>query len=324
MHLARFILLVSLSTGAMAQSPRSYFHARLEPKAGVLTGAGQVDPEDVKQYALALEHKANPVIFMDYVDVHTPDLDKFFSELQTKLNSLDWYAVPQIGLGMNDDNGHPYDARVATGEYDPQIERIAHLLKALKRPVFLRIGYEFHGSWNGYTPVSYIASYQRIVRALRRVGAKNVATIWCAESAALTPDYIKYYPGDSYVDWWAIDLFEANSFGSATVEAFMRDSITHRKPVMIGESTPRHMPVLLGEKSWTGWFRPYFDFINSHANVKAFCYINWDWEYWAKKYSPDWADWGDARLQMSDYVRQQFLREVSTDLYIRAKPRMTP
>lgn len=313
-----YFSLIAFCLRVQGQAPRVDFHARFEPHSGVITGAGQVDPHDVKEYSRALQGRANPVIFMDYVDVHTADLPGFFADLQRKLDSLGWYAVPQIGLGMDDDKGHPYDARVAAGEYDARIEQIALLLKQVNRPVFLRIGYEFHGSWNGYTPESYVASFRKIVRALRAAGATNVAAIWCAESAALESDYMKYYPGDEFVDWWAIDLFEASSFHAAPVEAFMRDSTVHRKPVMIGESTPRHMSVLQGQKSWDGWFRPYFGFIEQHANVKAFCYINWDWAYWAKKYSPDWADWGDARLQKNDIVRKNFLRQISKPLYIRA------
>jgi len=302
-----------------AQEPRVYFHARYEPRHGVLTGAGQVDAEDVKHYADALGGVANPAIFMDYVDVHTPDPARFFRELGEKLNALGWYAVPQIGLGMDDDAGHPYDDKVAGGQYDSQIRQLANLLKALRRPVFLRIGYEFHGSWNGYHPATYAAAFRRIVEILRKAHVRNVATVWCAESAALTPDYRKYYPGDEYVDWWAIDLFEAASFTKPVVEAFMQDAWRTHKPVMIGESTPRHVGVLDGEQSWKAWFAPYFDFIGRHAHVKAFCYINWEWRLWARRYSADWADWGDARIQMNAEVSRRFAEELAKPLYIKAR-----
>jgi len=315
---AKFAVAVFLlfASCAMAQIPRVDFGARFEPKGRILTGAGQVDPADVIAYSRALDGKAPPMIFMDYVDVHTPNVDQFFAELKTKLDSLGWSAVPQIGLGMVDDKNAPYDKRVAAGDYDENIRRIAAALKRVDRPVFLRIGYEFHGKWNGYTPEPYVASFRRIVDALRAAGADNVATVWCAESGALEADYMKYYPGDDYVDWWAIDLFERSSFGQPNVEAFMRDSVSHRKPVMIGESTPRHVGVLDGNRSWNGWFAPYFAFIGEHANVKAFCYINWEWLVWAKRYSGDWADWGDARLQKNRAVRRHFRDELAKPIYL--------
>jgi hypothetical protein len=318
----RFTLILALSIAGselIAQSPRTNFHAKYEPRSGVLTGAGQGGPADVKLYSAALDGKANPVIYMDYMYVHTIDLNKYFRELQVKLDSLGWYAVPQIGLAMVDEKGsHPYDDKVAAGEYDDNIRRIAFHLKSLHRPVFLRIGFEFDGFWNGYKPESYILAFRRVVDILRKAGVKNVATVWCAESDFLTNDYMKYYPGDKYVDWWAIDLFEAKYFESPPVETFMRDAMRNQKPVMIGESTPRHVGVLDGEKSWKAWFAPYFSFIGKHPNVKAFCYINWDWSVWAPRYSMEWADWGDARLQMNSEVSRLFLEEVSKPLYIKA------
>ena len=39
---------------------------------------------------------------------------------------------------------------VARGDYDTETEELAKALVALDVPVFVRIGYEFNGSWNGY------------------------------------------------------------------------------------------------------------------------------------------------------------------------------
>ena len=303
---------------ACGETIRLDFGARLEPVSQALTGAGQVDAADVTNYAHALNDDAKPVIFMDYVDVHTPHVEKFFSELDVKLASLGWYAVPQIGLGMDDDQGRPYDHRVAAGDFDENLRQIVAGLKKLDRPVFLRIGYEFHGDWNGYTPTNYIASFRKIVGMRRQAGADKVATIWCAEASALPADYLKYYPGDEYVDWWAIDLFEKDCFDLPNVKAFMAESVRRRKPVMIGESTPRHVGVKDGEKSWNDWFVAYFAFIEGHSNVKAFCYINWDWRVWGKRYSPSWMDWGDARLQENDFVREHFRQQLMKPLYLKS------
>ncbi|MFO1477949.1 MAG: glycosyl hydrolase [Verrucomicrobiota bacterium] len=311
-------LAFGLATAAVAAPlPRVDFGARLEPAGHILTGAGQVEPDDVLAYARALERRADPVIFMDYVDAHDTNMDLFFDQLNEKLAKLPWYAVPQIGLGFDDEHGKPYDAEAAKGKYDVNLKRMSRRLVQLGRPVYLRIGYEFHGSWNGYTPDSYRAVFRRVHDFLAEAGATNVATVWCAEAGALPKDYARFYPGDEVVDWWAIDLFSTDGFASnAVVELFMNEALKHRKPVMIGESTPRYVTTLKGMESWNGWFAPYFRFIDEHPNVKAFCYINWDWAYYAKKYSLDWADWGDARLQNGPLVAERFGKELENPCYL--------
>lgn len=47
--------------------------------------------------------------------------------------------------------------------------------------------------------------------------------------------------------------------------AFLDASRDHRKPVMIGEMTLRHVGVLDGQKSWDQWFGP-IDPIYLHAS----------------------------------------------------------
>ena len=236
--------------GAVHAAPvaRSYFGARLEPRSQVLVGAGQVSVDDFKAFAGALRGQANPVIFMDYVDLHSSAIPAFFEELKGKLASIPWYCVPQIGLGFDDDSGKPYDDRVAAGAYDVNIRLLAHCLKELGRPTFLRIGYEFHGTWNGYSPASYRAAFVRVVAALRSEGASQVASVWCAEAGSLPEDYLKYYPGDESVDWWAIDLFDKDHFSRPMLGRFMEDSRARRKPVMIGESTCRMSEPSMGPR----------------------------------------------------------------------------
>lgn len=305
-----------LGYGADGPVPRVDFHAKLEPARQVLSGSGQVDVECVLGYSAALQEKVRPAIFMDYVDAHDDKIDVFFDNLAYKQKLMPWGTVPQIGLGFVDGQNKPYDQAVADGKYDANLRVLANRLAKLDRAAYLRIGYEFHGVWNGYSPESYKAAYRHVVKILREQKATRVATIWCAEAGALPKDYMKFYPGDDVVDWWGIDLFGANGrdFGD-NVGQFMQDSMTHRKPVMIGESTPRSVGVLDGQKSWNAWFEPYFSFIDRHPNVKAFCYINWEWEGYSK-WSADWKNWGDGRLQRNPVVANLFRERVSTDMYI--------
>ena len=79
---------------------------------------------------------------------------------------------------------------------------------------------------------------------------------------------------------------------------------------MIAESTPRRHPVTEGAKVVDGWYKPYFELMRKFPQIKAFCYINWDW----RKY-PQWADWGDARIQDDPTVLAFYRREVGNPLY---------
>lgn len=83
--------------------------------------------------------------------------------------------------------------------------------KALGRPAFVRIGYEFNGRWNGYVPETYIPAWRRVVAAMRAHRLDDVAAVWCyASDIRNLPDLMDWYPGDEWVDWWSIDLLAAS------------------------------------------------------------------------------------------------------------------
>jgi hypothetical protein len=88
---------------------------------------------------------------------------------------------------------------------------------------------------------------------------------------------------------------------------------------MIGEATPRYVGVLEDKTSWDQWFAPFFMFIRSRPEIKAFCYINWEWLYWSDKFGFNWRDWGDCRIERSNYVTWQYRQEMDQPLYMHAK-----
>ena len=56
-----------------------------------------------------------------------------------------------------------HEGEIARGELDSLVRALGTWIKSLgQRPVFLRIGYEFAGSWNHYNQEEYIAAYRRI------------------------------------------------------------------------------------------------------------------------------------------------------------------
>lgn len=302
-----------------AGTERSFFKAKFEPEDKVLIAAGQVDTQDFLSFSKAMNNEIKPTIFMDYFDAHDNRLNTFFTSLNKKLSKISWETSVQLGLGFVNSDNKPYDSLVAAGYYNQNLHTMAGCLKQLNKPVFLRIGYEFHGSWNGYRPEFYINAFKQVVQILKEEQVENVATVWCAEAGALPDDYMKFYPGDECVDWWGIDLFSASDIVKSSSKDFAYNAALHKKPVMIGESTPRFTTTLKGEQSWDEWFVPYFNYIEAIPNVKAFCYINWDWVKYGKMWSADWISWGECRIEKNPVLCKKLKEKLKSELYYKSK-----
>ncbi len=294
---------------------REDYGRRLEPYGhAILHGAGQ-SQEEFASYCNTM-NPMKPIIYMTYFGLKG-NAALFFQKLEANLHSIGMdEAILQIGLSMTKD-GSPemhYEHEVAAGVYDEQIATFCRELKKWGRPVFIRLGYECNGHWNGYEPDSYIKAWRRFSDALQICGVRNAALVWCCSADGSNKDFMSLYPGDSYVDWWSIDCFAAEHFTNPDVLLFMDQARKHRYPVMIGECTPRRVGVLQGEDSWNRWFAPYFEFLATQPGIKASCYISWDWSGY-----PQWSDWGNGRISDNDDVRQRYREAMSTPAFIHYK-----
>lgn len=291
---------------------RQNYNKKLEPRGDlILHGAGQSEKEFINYYNVIGENK--PLIYMTYCGLKKKSIPEYFNKLKRILEGYEELLIPQIGLSMTSD-GKPenhYEHLVAQGEYDQQIEKFAAGLKYMERPCFVRIGYEFNGHWNGYEPETYKQAWQRIVDKFREKDLNEVATVWCFEPEGDNKDYMSFYPGDTYVDWWSIDTFAPEHFYMDITVDFMKDAEKHGFPVMIGESTPRGIGVRRGEENWQEWFVNYFRFIEVNPGIKCFCYINRNWFEF-----PRWPDWGDARLEANEYIKNKFREKIASSYYL--------
>jgi hypothetical protein len=306
------ILLGLCPARAQVFAPRSDHAARLEPSGNVVNGAGQ-SADAFLNYWNVMKANQKPAVSMHYVSLK--GIQKNWSkQIGLRLLRYDRFVIPQIGLALTVD-GSPsqhYEAEVATGLLDAEIATFLDGLQELAMPAYVRIGFEFNGlSWNGYQPQSYRLAFQRIADRIRERDLE-IATVWdCAVGG--TNNFAEFYPGDSYVDWFGVNVFSVEHLTHPDAYAFLDLAAAHGKPVMIGESTPRYVGVLKGETSWNSWFVPYFNLIRAHAVIKMFCYINWNWAQYAQ-----WSDWGDCRLEANDYVKEQFRREMDNPGYLHA------
>ena len=203
----------------------------------------------------------------------------YFARLRAEMARYPELIVPQIGLAMNEGEARKhYEVAVASGAMDGKLKQMCEGLKSLDRPVFLRVGYEFNGAWNGYEASTYVAAFRHVVSAVRACGLENVAVVWDwaadaeldaerggAKAADARGRWEKYYPGDEWVDWWALNLFSEQSLSSGSTQAFLDEAARHRFPVMIGESTSFGHSVNEGQRVVDAWFAPYFSLIRAVA-----------------------------------------------------------
>ena len=183
--------------------------------------------------------------------------------------SVNEFGVTDLAIGLYiAENGMPDGLRkIAAGGFDAEILHLAAFMKTVPGRVFLRIGYEFDGTWNvGQDNTElYIRAYRRIVDVLRADGVTNGVYVWQA-SASILDDLIEqkqedittWYPGDDYVDWMGLSWFSLPDAAPTVPVSYqpsppidlvneVADFARQRgKPVLIAESAPQGYDIAVG------------------------------------------------------------------------------
>jgi PASTA domain/Glycosyl hydrolase family 26 len=198
---------------------------------------------------------------------------------------LDWTLTDTTAQ-----NGGVTTKDIASGNLDDYIRQYARDLKAFADPVLIRLfGGEFNGSrWYGQsplanpnlTPADFVAAWRRVVDIFRGVGADNVSFAWVPNVYPLTPvtwvdsNIAAYYPGDSYVDWAGADTYDyAPPSWLDPIYAF---AVAHNKPFFIAEWGVRHSSSTLTPTQEQAWIGSMFDYFESHPDIKAINYFNYN------------------------------------------------
>lgn len=235
------------------------------------------------------------------------------------------YSVMAIGLSLV---GH--EKQVATGKRDYLIKDLGNWIKAIERPVFLRIGYEFDGwDWNNYNRKFYLKAWERIHKLFQEMEVKNVAFVWQSKGTGSGQDILeKWYPGDDLVDWCGYSYF---SDPDQEMLVFARK---HNKPVFIAEATPilerdgqfldsRLSDPKIAEKIWHDWFIPFIKTLNENQDViKAFSYINTNWPTQPMWQSNPVFQQVDSRIQVSEFISKRWQEEMAKPRYLKATPEL--
>jgi hypothetical protein len=197
------------------------------------------------------------------------------------------------------------------GIHDGYIRRWARDAKAWGHPFFLRFDHEMNGWWypwseqtNGNKPGDYVKAWRHVHDIFTQVGATNVTWVWCVNitgDSNSTP-ISSLYPGQSYVDWVAIDGYNYGSDKNGTWQGFSKvfkptydqlGSLAPTKPMMIAEVASSEDGGPLGRPaSKAAWISDAFLTQLPHAfpKIKAVVWFNWndqDPEYdWPIESSP--------------------------------------
>jgi mannan endo-1,4-beta-mannosidase len=265
-------------------------------------------------------------IITNWCDTPTALNNLFDTQL---LNIWDNQNVPMVSWEPNlcSEGQTPADVevRAAKGAYDPYFDRWAARLKGFlsgpdgvypsgdDRRVYLRMGHEMNGDWFRWgaalghnAPSDYIAMWKHVKGIFDKGGLDptHVQWVWCVnhtDNGGFVAE--RYYPGDTYVDWVAIDGYnwgETESWSNWTPPAQVYDPMIARlrrlttKPLAIPEYASTSSTV--GGSSAAAksqWISEVFNYVTTR-DIRLVAWFNEDKE-------TDWAVFG-GRLGDGSYT----------------------
>jgi hypothetical protein len=318
--------------------------AYLEPPDGYVYHGTSPDKNDINAYIAALNYPTlTPAVLGMHASIPGTRPQALINATKEFLNLADSIgAIPHLSYAFSIGDGQPIDDVIAYNDtYDRLISELGEVIKEYGRPVFVRLGFEFNGPWNGYHPGTYPKAFRKVVDLFREAGAYNFAAVWCYEpngpddfdSVDLNGEPL-WYPGDEYVDWFGLDLFRRNDF---TLQAdsrsgnqsyfrtlrFLEMAKEHGKPVFLSELATVDIHIISedensgypeGKEAWERWFEPFFSLLNDHPQIKGFNYMSQD--YRGSKYEK--LGWRNARLQDNAYIFNHWISQLKSDRFIHA------
>jgi beta-mannanase len=126
-----------------------------------------------------------------------------------------WHGSPyhlSLTVPMLPDTGGTLDDG-ASGAYDAHFVTLArNLVGAGYGDATIRLGHEFNGGWYRWSAAgkeAAFASYWRhVVDAMRSVPGQHFTFDWCVSAGTWGTDVAAAYPGDAYVDYVGLDVYD--------------------------------------------------------------------------------------------------------------------
>ena len=262
---------------------------------GVMSYTNTLDAHGLDHYWDLLENMESHVGYYN----ETPEWDTTFVQL----------AVSFHLHYEGNDHGDEV-AKIWQGHQDSAVIALGEFIKKTSKRIYLRLGFECDIGLNAYPPEDYVKAYRYIHDMYEEMEVDNVTYVW---HTATVPDqayqgrhYTEWYPGDDYVDWVGISLFNQpwggvvpgwGDLNDAQEVLDFADSLG--VPAGIFEAAPYGGVVGNGNgEFWNGWMTPMLNLIEEY-DIKMLSYINANWdiqEMWLGQ------GWGDTRITTSPYV----------------------
>jgi len=311
----RILLLILFISGAV-QSQEKF-----EPALGrVIHGLGQYEGyfysdeeiwKDNKNYELAAGKV--PVLYSVYASIDPQISSRNPTDYNDIRTNHSYPYLLAIGLLLHNSN-HKIDVEaILNGNFDKQIKILAGRIKNINAPVFLRPGFEFGANNRGFhnqddlNGEAFIKIWMHIYNIFDQLEVTNVAWVWNTVNTARFK-YMEWYPGDNYVDWWGVNIFDTSQMRNSRL--FIKDAEKHKKPVMICESNPINYDGTLNNENWQKWFEPYFNLIKSEKQIKAFIYTNSPWT------KGPFASWPDSRISINTFISEKYRQQLTDPIFI--------
>lgn len=188
---------------------------------------------------------------------HYPSIDRINKIVQ------DGY-IPMITLEDHFVNAKPSMKQpnlysIVEGHFDSFFKEWANEIKQVNGIILLRILHEFNGDWypwciakNDNNPLLLIKAFQHIHTLFREQQVTNVKFIWCPNSTSFPQEKWNFimdaYPGDSYVDYIGLDIYNGAGHVMPVWRSFRKEGIENyfiitqqlpHKPLFICEAASR-------------------------------------------------------------------------------------
>jgi hypothetical protein len=168
---------------------------------------------------------------------------------------------------------------IVDGEHDRLIRRQARAIRAVNRPVLLRMRWEMDRPnlratmWSGE---DYIAAWKHVRSIFQDERATNVSWVWCPTAEGfIRGDAPAFYPGDDQVDWTCVDVYAGNVFQpiGQLMGPFLQWAAHRPKPIVVGEFG---VAKAWGSAGRAAWLRDAERTFKANRQIKAVAYFESD------------------------------------------------
>ena len=184
---------------------------------------------------------------------------------------------------------------IVEGHFDDFFMEWAHRISEVHGTVLVRLLHEFNGDWYPWCTANNDQNPDLVIRAFRHIHdifikaeANNVRFVWCPNSLS-KPDedwnfILNAYPGDDYVDFVGLDIYNGAGEGLQPWRSFRKEGIPNyflitqklpQKPFLVCETASREQTAIASEggQDKAAWIAQMSDAL--HTDMAQVRLVSW-------------------------------------------------